>query len=257
MSKRRRFITTSIILSLGFMGIQYLPETYRFISIGSLGLSTIFFFMWSLSGGLSKDATLLTLILPFLFTTGVGLFWFLLPSSIITKIPIILLFGIGIYALCLTTNIYTVSAIRTIALLRTARGVGFVLTLFTFFLVYDTILSLKWPIYFNFIGVFLLSYLLFLQGYWSITLEKTLSKQIKIITAVSALIIAEIATMLFFWPVSIVVGSLFLTSGCYLLLGLGQSYLEERFFIQTVREYLLIGLAVFFGMFFATHWGGN
>lgn len=257
MSKRRRFIVTSLILTVGFIGIQYLPDTYRFLSIASLGVSTILFFVWSLSGGLSKDATLVTLILPFLFTTGVGLFWFLLPSNVVTKIPIMLLFGIGIYALSLTANIYTVSAIRTIALLRTARGVGFVLTLFTFFLVYDTILSLKWPIYFTFLGTFVLSYLLFLQGYWSITLDKIVSKQVKTMTAVSALISAEIATMLFFWPVSIVVGSLFLTSSCYLLLGLGQSYLEERFFAQTVREYLLIGLAVFFGMFFATHWGGN
>lgn len=257
MSKRRRFIITSILLSLGFIGIQYLPDTYRFVSIAGLGVSTILLFIWSLSGGLSKDATLLTLILPFLFTTGVGLFWFLLPSNIVTKIPIMLLFAIGIYALCLTANIYTVSAIRTIALLRTARGVGFVLTLFTFFLVYDTILSLKWPIYFNFLGIFVLSYLLFLQGYWSIILDKVISKETKVMTVVSALIISEIATILFFWPVSIVVGSLFLTSGCYLLLGLGQSHLEERFFVQTVREYLLIGLAVFFGMFFATRWGGN
>jgi len=53
----------------------------------------------------------------------------------------------------------------------------------------------------------------------------------------------------------VVVGSLFLTGIEYVLLGLGQAKLEGRLFSQTVREYLLIGLMVFIGMFFATHWG--
>lgn len=257
MSKRRRFIITSILLSAGFVSLSYIPDSFRFISISALVFLTMLFFAWSLWGGIEKNATLLTLVLPFFFTGGVGLFWFLLPSSVLTRIPIVILFGIGIYALCLTANIYTVSAIRTIALLRTARGVGFVLTLFTFFLVYDTIFSLKWPIYFNFILIFVVSFFLFLQGYWSITLEQKLDRITVNMALISALVVGEIALALFFWPVSVVVGSLSLTSSCYLLLGLGQAYLEERFFSQTVREYLLIGAAVLFGMIFATQWGGN
>jgi len=257
MTKRRRFILTSIALSFGFVAIQYLPDSLRFLSIGSLGLTSILFFWWSLSGGIGKNATLLTLVLPFLFTIGVGLFWFLLPVSLLTRIPVIILFALGIYALSLTANIYTVSAIRTIALLRTARGVGFVITLFTFFLTFDTIFSFKWPIIFNFITIFSFSFLLFLQGFWSVTLEKDLSRENLNLALISSLIVGEIAAMLFFWPVSVVVGSLFLTSASYLLLGLGQAHLEERFFAQTVREYLLIGIAVFFGMFIATRWGGN
>ncbi len=257
MSKRRRFILTSLLLSLGFVGIQYLPDTFRFVSIGLLGFLTLVLFIWSLSGGLGKDATLLTLVLPFFFTAGVGLFWFLLPSSVVTRIPVVILFGLGTYALCLTSNIYTVSAIRTIALLRTARGVGFVLTLFTFFLVYDTIFSLRLPGHLNFLVICTLSFLLFMQGFWSISLDRQVSKDMRNLSLISTLVIGEIALMLFFWPVSIVVGSLFLTSACYIILGLGQAYFEGRYFAQTVREYLLIGLAVFSGMLFATHWGGN
>ena len=72
---------------------------------------------------------------------------------------------------------------------------------------------------------------------------------------ISSLIITELSILIFFWPVTVVVGSLFLTSCIYLLLGLGQAKLEDRLFLSVVREYLTVGLIVLVGMFFATRWG--
>lgn len=256
MSKRQRFVITSLILSLGFIGIQFLENKYRFPSIGLLSLLTAILFSWSLIEGLGKNMTLLALVLPTLFTLGVGIFWFLLPASVFTRIPIVLFYGLGIYALCLTSNIFTVAAIRTIALLRAARGVGFVLTLITSFLIFDAILSLKTPLFLTFILSLLGSFPLLLQGLWSAALEIRLSKELLIPSAIFSLIVGEIAASLFFWPVTVVVGSLFLTVSIYVLLGLGQAKLETRLFSQTVREYLLVGFLVFIGMFLATHWGG-
>ncbi len=254
MTKRQRFILTSILSSLGFIGIQFLSDQYKFISIGALGLVTVLLFAWSLREAIRFDMTLITLVLPFLFTCGVGLFWFLLPINIIARVPIVILYGIGIYALCLTSNVYTVSTIRTIALLRAARGVGFILSLLTFFLVFDAILSLRWPIYYNSIVVTLVSFPLFLQGFWSIPLEREFSRELIKYSLISAVSIGEISIALFFWPVTVVVGSLFLTVFCYMLLGMGQSKLEGRLFPQTVKEYLSVGIAVFLGMFLATGW---
>jgi hypothetical protein len=256
LSKRRRFLITSFILTLGFVGIQFLDNQYRFLAIGILGLLTIVLYIWSLWEGLGRNMTLLTLILPTLFTLGVGVFWFLLPSSIFARLPVLIFYGLGIYVLCLTSNIYTVAAIRTIALLRAARGVGFVFTLVTSFLIYDAILSLKTLLPFTALSALSLSFPLFLQGFWSVSLEKEFSKEVFILSIISSLIIGEIAAVLFFWPVTVVVGSLFLTVAVYMLLGLGQAKLEERLFSQTVREYLIVGILVFIGMFFATHWGG-
>jgi hypothetical protein len=255
MTKRQRFVLTSILLSLGFVGVQFLPDQYRLLGIGVLGLLTLILFGWSIKEGISFDHTLATLILPPLFTVGVGLFWFLLPSSIYARIPVVLLYGVGIYALSLTANIYTVAAIRTIALLRAARGVGFVLTLVTFFLIFDAILSLRASILLTSLLASLSSLLLFYQGYWSVVLDKSFSKEIFSTAVISSFVIGEIAMSLYFWPVTVVVGSLFLTVACYVLLGLGQSRLEGRLFQQTIREYLLVGVLVFIGMFFATHWG--
>ncbi len=256
MSKRQRFLVTSLLLSLGFVAIQFLDNSFRFPAIGGLGIATIALFFWSLSEGLGFNMTLLTLILPTFFTVGVGIFWFLLPTSVFARIPIVILYGIGIYVLCLTANIYTVAAIRTIALLRAGMGVGFVLTLLTSFLIYDAILSIREGFIVTVILTILLSFPLYLQGLWTVELEKKASRDLIIMSSVFSLIMGEISASLFFWPVTVVVGSLFLTVSVYILLGLAQSKLEGRLFAATVREYLIVGILVFIGMFFATRWGG-
>ncbi|HKB88616.1 MAG TPA: hypothetical protein VKC53_03110 [Patescibacteria group bacterium] len=255
MSKRRRFVISSILLSLGFVGIQFLTDQNRFWAIGLLGLATILLFSWSLYESLGRNMTLLTLILPTIFTLGVGTFWFLLPANIFARIPVVIFYGIGMYVLSLTMNIFTVSAIRTIALLRAARGVGFVLNLITSFLVFDAILSLRYSIFYFLPLVLIVSFPLLLQGFWSVVLEKEYSPEIFVMAAISALVMVETAAALYFWPVTVVVGSLFLTVTFYILLGLGQSKLEGRLFSATVREHLVVGVSVFIAMFLATHWG--
>ena len=255
MSKRRRFVVTSLLLSLGFVAVQFLNDQNRFWAIGALGILTAILFAWSLLESLGKNMTLLVLVLPTIFTLGVGVFWFLLPAGIFTRIPIVIFYGIGIYILALTANIYTVSADRTIALFRAARGVGFVLSLVTSFLVFDAILSLRNEIYFLVPLTFLVSFPLYLQGFWTVILEKEFSKDLLKISLISSFVTAEIAGAIYFWPVTVVVGSLFLTVALYILLGLGQARLEERLFPVTIREHLVVGTLVFIAMFLATHWG--
>lgn len=256
MSKRQKFLTTSIILSLGFVVANYFELLGRFVSIGFLGFLTLVFFFWSLKEGLGKNMTLTVLILPFLFTISVGLFWFLIPANLFARIPVIVVYGVGIYTLCLTANIYTVSAIRTIALQRAARGVGFVLTLFTMFLIYDALLSIRTNVVITSVSVAFASLPLFFQGFWSINLRKDFSLPVLILSLISALVIGEVALGLHFWPVTVVVGSLFLTVTSYVLLGLGQVRLEGRLFQQTIREHLTLGVLVFLGMLVATRWAG-
>jgi hypothetical protein len=255
MSKRTRFVISSLILSLGFVGIQFLNDQNRFWAIGILGALTFTLFLWSLFENLKANMTLLTLVLPVMFTLGVGFFWFLLPTNIFAKVPIVIFYGAGIYILCLTANIYSVASVRTIALLRAARGVGFVLTLLASFLIFDAILSLRTEIFYLIPAVFVFSFLLYVQGFWSMLLNKEYSKDLVYLSMGAALVTTELATILYFWPVTIVVGSLLLTTSFYMLLGLGQAKLEGRYFKSTIREHLVVGVLIFIAMFISTHWG--
>ncbi len=255
MSKRKRFLITSFLLTLGFAVIQFLEQKYKFIGIASLGILTLPLFYWSLYEGLGFNFTLVSLVLPFLFTIGVGFFWFLLPANIFTQVPILLFYGLVVYSLCLTQNIFTVAAIRTIALLRAARGVGFVLTLLVSFLLFNTILSLKLFVWWEALLVFSASFLIFFQGLWQVLLNFSFDKDLVVYSLFLSFFLTQISVLLFFWPTTVVVGSLFLTSLVYVLLGLVQAKLESRLFPQTIREYLLVGFFVLISMFFATSWG--
>lgn len=255
-SKEKRFILTSILLSFGFLGINLFLGSYRLLTIFGLAILTLVFFVVSLWEGLGINATLLSLILPPLFTLGVGIFWFLIPANIFARLPVTFLYGAGIYILARTENIFTVSSIKTIPLFRAARGIGFVLTFFTAFLLYNAIISIKADIFVTSLGTFLISLFIFLQGLWVSLIEKkdlVLSKMF-LYSFVFALGLTQIGVILYFWPVTVIVGSIFLTTGVYVLLGLGQAQLEGRLFKQTVREHLLVGFIVFLIMFLATHW---
>ena len=67
------------------------------------------------------------------FTAAIALFYFLLPVRWLTRVPVAVLYAVGMYALLLTENIYNVAADRTIALLRAAQSIGYLLTLLTYF----------------------------------------------------------------------------------------------------------------------------
>lgn len=256
MSKKSKFLISSGLLLLGFIGIQFIGAQHRLLAIILLTFFSLILSFWSFYESLAKDMTLVSLILPTFFTFGVGIFWFLLPVNIFSRVPIVIFFTLGTYSLLSTMNIFTVSStLKTIALFHAAKGVGFVLSLITSFLIFDAILSIKQSIAVNSILVFLTSFFIFLQGFWSVVLDKKINITLFKNAFFSSIVMGELAVLIFFWPVTVVVGSLFLTGGVYLLLGLGQAKLEEKLFSSTVKEYLTIGIVVLLSVLLATKWG--
>lgn len=256
MTKRQKFVLSSVFLALGFLVMQFVEEAFRYHAIVGLVLSCFVFSFLSLKDGLGRNATLLTLVLPTFFTAAVGLFYFLLPANIIARLPVVFLYGLGIYALFLTANIYTVAAARTIALLRAAHAVGFILTLVTTFLLFDTVLSYRFDFWVNGILASLVSFPLLASGLWSVDLEPVVSKEVLLPSVALAVSAGEVAAVLSFWPVTVTVFSVALTTVLYVGLGLGQANIQQRLFKKTVREYLLVGLVVFVTMFITARWGG-
>lgn len=256
-SKRQKFALAAILLSAGLLIIQALGFNGRYQIIGILTLATLLLSVWSLSEGLTIGWWFLNiLVLPTFFTAGVGLFYFLTPAVWLTRIPIILLFSLGLYVLLLTENIFAVAAIRTIQLLRSAQAVGFLLTVVTAFFLYDTVLSFKLDPWLNFLLVGVISFPLILHGLWSINLEEKISRQIWLYVFSLSLVLAETALILSFWPLTVAVGSLGLSTALYIVLGLVQHRLSERLFKRTVNEYLGVGIMVLIIILLTTRWGG-
>lgn len=255
-TKRQKFIITAILLSAGLLAIDLIDISWRYQAIGLLAIFTYLLSVWSLIEGLGGAEWFTVLILPTLFTTGVGLFYFLISGSWLMRVPIVALYGLGIYALLLTENIFSVAAIRTIQLLRSAHAVGFLLTIVTAFFLYDTLLAFRFDPWLNFILAAIISLPLLIQGLWCIDLEEKINKKVWLHSLILSLVMGEIALALSFWPVTVAVGSLGLTTGLYIVLGLAQHKLTERLFKRTIQEYIGVGVAVLIVLILTTHWGG-
>ena len=253
-NKRHKFVISSVLLSAGLFFIQASGITWRYQAIALLTVLSYFISAWTLSGGLTKVKWLTILLLPALYTAGVGLFYFLLPSSYAARIPVVVIYGIGLYALFLTENIYSVSSVRSIQLFRSANAVGFLLTLLTGFFLFNTILSFRFSFWINFLLVFAVSIPLFVQGLWSVKLEDNIPKRIWVASLALSLMTAQVAMALSFWPISVSVGSLALVTIMYTVLGLYQYQLTERLFKKTINEYALFGAAVLLFIVLSTKW---
>lgn len=257
MSKRKRFVITSLVLAAGLLVIANLVDlTTRYLGIGILSLLTVGLTIWSLKEGLENIEWLTIPILPFLYTLGVALFYFLLPANFLTLATVAFGFAFGMYVLLLTENIFSVAAIRTIALLRAASSVAFLLSLATCFLLFDVIFSFRLPGLANGGLVFVVSLAVFVQSLWSVELEKELDQKTRFYSLVLALTLGQFTFAISFWPVSVALASLFLTAVTYVLLGLAQAEFAGRLFKKTVREYLAVGIGVFVTLLLTTRWGG-
>lgn len=256
MSKRKKIIVVSVFLSLCFLLIQIQAIQYHYLAIFVLSLLAYLLSGWALKEGLGGLEWFVVLLTPFLYTGGVAMFYFLLPSQWLTRISAFLFYGLGMYILLLTENIFSVATIRNIQLIRAAQATGFLWTLITAFFIFDTIFSFRLDPWFNAAIVFAVSFFLYFQGIWKATLDEKINKRLVSLSLVLALATAEVALAISFWPLTIATGSLFLVTFLYLVLGLVQNELQERLFPKTIKEYLWLGAAVFITIFLTTKWSG-
>lgn len=255
LTKRRKFILSSLFLTFGLFFLSKVNFELKYRLIGGLSLLSGILTLWSLRESAFYLARWTTVILPVLFTAGVALFYFLLPGGWITTLTVLAFYFLGMYALFLTENIFSVASIRTISLFRSALAVGFLLTLITFFFLGNTIFSLKLYFWLNFLIFFIISFPICFFGIWSVKLEEKLSKDLILNSFSLAIFLAQIALALSFWPLTVTMASIFLTSTLYVLLGLVQSDRAERLFPQTVKSYVYIGFLVLLILIFSTQWG--
>ncbi len=254
--KRQRFIVTSALLTIGLLVSQLVGNDLRYMVIAGLAFAAYLLSIWSLREDLAGIEFFTLLFLPVAFSVSTAFFYFLLPVRWLTRLPVAIFFVVGIYSLLLTENIYNVAAIRTIQLIRAAHAVGYFLTLVTAFFIFDVIFSLHLPAWVLALALGLISFPLILQNVWTIDLPKKISSRLWWYSAVSALILAQMALAISFWPLRVsAVGALFLVTILYILLGIIQHYFNGRLNQRTTIEYLLVGLAVFVITFLTTRWG--
>ncbi len=257
LTKRQILVILTIILTLGLLLTQLVSLEFRYPMV---------FLLFVLSYGLSafglrhdlKGIEFLTLLtLPSAFTAAIALFYFLLPERWLTRIPVVVFYGVGMYALLLTENIYNVAAERSIALLRAAHTIGFLLTLVTYFLLIQTLLAFRLDPITNTIVTGVIAYFLVFQTLWAIELTDHVSRRLWDLTVILTIVFMQASWALSFWPVKPTLHALFLTTLFYSTVGMAQQYLVDRLYKKTAFEFFLVSFVVFVMIFLTTNWRGN
>lgn len=250
MRRREKFVIASILLSLGLLGVQVTAVEFRYVAVGIFTFVSYIVATWALSADLQHHERITIVPFPALYAMSVSLFYFLLPPNLLTRVLLLILFGVGMYALFLTANIYSVAKGRTIQLVHAAQAIALIITLLTSLFFSNTIFSLKFPFYLNGLLIGLSHFPLIFISLWSVNLEQEINKATINLSTVLALVLIELAVVLSFFPLSVWYNSLFIMSFLYIGVGILQSAMKGRLFNRTLTEYsivaLFIGLVFFF-----------
>ena len=252
MRRREKFVIVSILLSLGLFALQYVSFDWRYWAGAGFVILSYLASAWALAEDLQPHEWLTIVPQPALYAGAVGLFYFLLPTSLMSQLIILGIFGVGMYALYLTANIFSVAKGRTIQLLYAAHAIGLFFTLITSLLLTNTIFSLGLPFYGVAGLVALAHFFLVLMTLWSVRLENFVSREVIILSGIVTLILAEFSVLLSLLPMPIWYSSLFIMALVYLASSVLQNLLKGRLFYNVLQEYswvaILLG-GLFLGLF--------
>jgi len=254
LSKRERLILSVILLSLGLFITEYFLGKSALYTILGLSILTDILLFLSLREDLKDNFWPQIFILPFFYSLAFGLFYFLVPARLLTRIAMTSLYALGLYSLFLSENIFTVSAVRTIALLSSARTVVFTLTLLSYFFLANVIYTFHINVILTLLFIFGFSFPLVLNSIWIYSLERKLFANVLWVFSL-ALCLFEVAILLWFWPSLPTVIALFLTGIFYSIVGLSQAWFEKRLFKSVIVEYVWVALVVFIVLALFTTWG--
>ena len=255
LTKRQQFVLITVALTLVLMLTQLIPvDIIRYPLVFLLACVTYISAAFALREDLGGIEWVTLLIPPMLYSAAVALFYFLLPARWLTRIPVAALYAIGLYAFLLTENIYNVAANRTIALLRAARSVGFLLTICTFYLLMLTVMSFRaYPLGTTLV-ITIVSFLHIFPSLWAMELTGKASTRVILLSVSLSIFLGELSWILSFWPMPTAMIALLMSSVFYSTVGIGQEYLANKLYKKTIIEFFIVCIFVFIAALFTTRW---
>lgn len=255
LTKRQKISITTILLTLCLLSFPVVDPNLKNYFLAAVVAASYLLSIWSIFQDLQGFEFVTLFVLPVLLTVSFGLF--ILRYNPITEVRIILsvVYGLVIYTNLLAENIFNVSAERNIPLLRAARTVGYLVTLFVSFAFFSLVYSLELDWWQFMLVTFLVGCLLFSQAFWQIELEETPSADLVVYSLTAGLIMAELAAALSFWPLDPPKIGLALTAFVYVILGLLQHLIQKDLTRRAAVEYIFVAFSVFLLLVLTTSWG--
>ena len=256
LSKRQKIVTTCFLLAAALYFFPFSEPEYRIWFLIAVIIASYIFSVWSIFRDVSGFEFLTLFTLPVFLTASFVLWIFNFEPENLVRAALSIIFGVVMYIILLSENIFNVSAERNIPLIRAANTVSYLGTLFVSFAIFSMLFGLGLDFWFFSIIVTIIGILLFNQSLWKIELEETISPRITVSSIVSGIILGQIALALTFWPLNPAKVGLALTSAVYVLLGVLQHQMKEDLKRNTILEYLFVATALFIFLIVTTSWRG-
>ncbi len=260
MSKRFKYLISSILSALGFFMFVGLPYESRYFGLMA-GMVLVMFCFWFGLGIVFTDdfdLRMMSVILPTFFFAGFGLFIALIPYSFASAVFFSLVFGVVYYVLFLVENVFMVAiGYKTVPLYRAAYTVSLIILLLTAFFMFDTLFSFRLFFVWNVLGVAIISAIIFLYQFWAVAIELSddgKGKDRRGFVLWPTVVLTEISLCLSFLPTGIFKGSVYLVAIIYILSGLIQAEIRDRLFKRTYMMYVWTMVALVLAILLATRW---
>lgn len=201
-------------------------------------ITTYLLSYFSLLEGIKKIGWFGLFLMPELITLFFYLFYFLFPARWLTRLPFIFIYEVSIYAVLLCANIFNVGVEKNLQLYRAAFSINFFYQAVVSFLFYNVLFSFRYNFLINMIGAGISAFLLSIQLFWSIRLNRHLDRETIVYSSFIALLMIEASLITSFIPSRTAVYGLFLMATYYSATGIIHHHIDEKLFTETVREYV-------------------
>lgn len=255
LTKRTKITISTILLTVSLFFFPSVESRLQIYVLAAIVAGSYLLCVWAIFKDLQNFEFITLFVLPVLLTLSFGLF--IKQFNPITEIRLLLVcvYALVLYTILLAENIFNVSAERNIPLLRAARTVGYLVTLFVSFAFFSLLFGLGLDWWVLLVITFVVATLIFAQALWQIELEETLSGQLVLNSVVSGFITAELAAALAFWPLEPPKVGLALTALVYVVLGILQHMIKKDLTRRVSLEYVFLSFSVFLLLVVTTSWG--
>jgi len=242
--KRIRLVISVLILGLLMLFSTFFNFDKVIFFMPVFIITTYLLCYFSLLEGIKKIGWFGLFLMPELITLFFYLFYFLFPARWLTRLPFIFIYEVSIYAVLLCANIFNVGVEKNLQLYRAAFSINFFYQAVVSFLFFNVLFSFKYNFLINMIGAGISTFLLSLQLFWSIKLNRYLDKEVLVYSVLTALLMVETSLIVSFIPLRTVVYALFLTATYYSVTGIIHHHIDEKLFKETIREYVSVWVFV-------------
>lgn len=238
--KRIRFVISTLALTFLMLLSTFFFFDKMIVFSLLLILFGYFFTYFAIIEGIEGIEWLTLFLMPIILGLAFYFFYFLFPVRWLTRLPFIIIYAISVYANLLASNIFNVRVERSLQLYRAAFSVNFFYHTLIVFLIFNSLFSFHFGFIINMIFAGLIIFVLSLQLYWTVKTPLVFDREIILYAFLASLVIGQAVAILSFIPVSGIILALFVTSAYYSLSGIIYSYMDERLFKETIREYLFV-----------------